>query len=123
MILNLTQHLATDDQAEAGVENLSITDRNKLTKLLTFEELPTPEFLQNRAEAIGDLILPLENYKVMIGGAPFFMPVLDKWLKRMGYTVLYAFSKRIVEEKEVGGEVRKISTFKHIGFVESSVLN
>ncbi len=55
---------------------------------------------------------------VMIGGAPFLMPVLQKALQMRGITVLYAFSERVSIEKIVDGVVVKTNEFKHIGFIE-----
>ena len=129
-IINLTQHNATDDQRKAGVIDLPDLERKMLQQLLTFEELPTSFGLFLRAAGIINLIERTDWHpdqpdgesphfsSAMIGGAPFFMPVLAEALKENGIQPLYAFSQRIVEEQtdEAGG-VRKVAIFRHIGFV------
>lgn len=52
MILNLTQHKATPEQAIAGVVDLPDDQQATLHELLTFEVLPTPAELHQRAVAI-----------------------------------------------------------------------
>lgn len=120
-VINLTQHPATPDQKNAGV--VEPANKEKIKKLLTFEELPSKEELRARAKALVDHIIIYEDgtfSAAMIGGAPFFMSVLEDALKRMGITPLYAFSKREVVEKTLpSGEVVKTQVFKHLGFVES----
>ena len=53
MIINLTQHTATDDQLAGGV--FEPTDKLAAQTLLTFEELPTREDILLRAEALAEL--------------------------------------------------------------------
>lgn len=56
----------------------------------------------------------------MIGGAPFFMGILEDMLTRHGFSPMYAFSKRVVlETKNDDGTVTKTSDFKYEGFVAS----
>ena len=127
MILNLTQHATTPDQIEFGVVDLPEEQLITLRELLTFEDPPTMEEMEYRAEAIAVLA---QNYhpepeaeypEVMIGGAPFFMSTLESVLNTV-FTVLYAFSKRQVkEERQADGSVTKASVFKHVGFVEPRV--
>ena len=120
-IINLTQHPATPDQKNAGV--VEPINKNKIKKLLTFNELPSKEELRARAKVLVDHIIIYEEgtfEAAMIGGAPFFMSVLEDALRRMGITPLYAFSKREVIEKNLpSGEVVKTQVFKHLGFVEA----
>jgi len=120
-LINLTQHPATKEQMEAGV--IEPANKDKIRKLLTFNELPTKEELRTRAKALVDHIIVYEKGTfdaAMIGGAPFFMSVLEDALRRMGIIPLYAFSKREVVEKTLpSGEVVKTQVFKHLGFVES----
>lgn len=146
-VLNTTQHPASLEQKEAGVIDLPEEKREKLSKLLTFESLPSKEEIQNRAKQISNLVLeevacsscshkgalPASiGYGVecgncgmdmpiqaMIGGAPFFMASLQKELLKVGVTPVYAFSIRKSVEKIVDGETKKISVFKHLGFVET----
>jgi hypothetical protein len=54
----------------------------------------------------------------MIGGAPFFTRALEDALNAAGITPVYAFSSReSVEEVLSDGSVRKVTVFKHRGFV------
>lgn len=142
-ILNLTQHLATDDQRLAGVvDNQRAIDERvyyvdsaafggddgadfltrhsaSVSDMLTFDALPSLADMGDRAAYLRDLTLDLGFDSVMIGGAPFFMPVLDKVLSDAGITVLYAFSQRVsVDTVLADGTVSKTSAFKHIGFVK-----
>ena len=120
-ILNLTQHNATIDQINAGVVDVDDPIKPLLNDLLTFNAIPDNWTLNYHAQDIVDLIrVRYPDFKiVMIGGAPFFMPVLTKVLKDAGYKVVFAFSRR--ESSEVTtdeGKVVKTQVFKHIGFVE-----
>lgn len=117
-ILNFTQHAATAEQLEAGVIDLMQHDLASLKALLNFVGLPTADEIYERAYAIAALAENLFAETVMIGGAPFLMPVLQKALQMRGITVLYAFSERVSVEKVVNGVVVKTNEFKHIGFVE-----
>lgn len=118
-ILNLTQHSATEEQLAVGIEEPSSTDKAKIADLLTFEELPDVSVMQSRAAALTHILDNYECSTVMIGGAPYFMPVLEKYLKEADLKPVYAFSKRVVEERELeDGTVEKIFRFKHEGFVE-----
>ena len=117
-ILNFTQHAATAEQLDAGVIDLMQHDLASLKALLNFVGLPTADDVYNRAYAIAALAENLFAETVMVGGAPFLMPVLQKALQMRGITVLYAFSERVSIEKIVNGVVVKTNEFKHIGFVE-----
>ena len=117
-ILNFTQHAATAEQLDAGVIDLMQHDLASLKALLNFVGLPTADEIYERAYAIAALAENLFADTVMVGGAPFLMPVLQKALQMRGITVLYAFSERVSIEKIVNGVVVKTNEFKHIGFVE-----
>ncbi len=118
-ILNFTQHPATAEQLAQGVINLGLHhDLVYLKELLTFTSLPTSDDVYERAYAIAKLAENLFAEQVMIGGAPFLMPVLQVELQKRGITVLYAFSERVSIEKIVDGVVVKTNEFKHVGFVE-----
>lgn len=126
-ILNLTQHPASPEQVAAGVVDLSDAGRQVLGRWLTFDSLPTADQLVERAELIaqaatGDSlsvdVLPGCMF-AMLGGAPFFMSALENALIERGITPLYAFSVRAsTEETLPDGTVRKVNTFKHLGFVQ-----
>ena len=117
-ILNFTQHAATAEQVAAGVIDLMQHDLASLKELLTFTSLPTSDDVYERAYAIAELAQNMLAERVMIGGAPFLMPVLQMALQKRGITVLYAFSERVSVEKEIEGKVIKTNEFKHSGFVE-----
>lgn len=130
MILNLTQHNATPEQkAQLVVEPRMCKD--KIQKLLTFEEIPTKEEIEARASELAEIAASEANHyagetdnkiwitRVMIGGAPYLMGALEKALRECGFTPVYAFSKRESEEiPQPDGSVKKIQVFRHIGFVE-----
>lgn len=128
-VLNLTQHLASPEQVEAGVQNVPSFDREALRALLTFTELPTRQevewrardlalFAHNWVRASGDE--PDSGYKVMIGGAPFLMEPLVNALRRWEFAPVFAFSKReSVDVVQEDGSVRKTAVFRHLGFVEA----
>ena len=140
LIVNLTQHAASADQTAAGVVDLCPRDRLKLSSLLTFDTLPTPEEIERRAEEIVFLgvgamddhyellvfepSVPLDasvNWVgcAMIGGAPYLMSALERACRVYGITPVYAFSVReSVEETLPDGSVRKTNVFRHAGFVE-----
>ena len=118
-ILNLTQHEATPEQRKAGVRE--VVSKARVRQLLTFEELPSKKELQYRAKELAWIAeaYSTECDKVLIGGAPYFMPFLERAIKRIGMQPVYAFSKReCIEQKMPDGSVKKIQIFKHVGFVE-----
>jgi hypothetical protein len=137
-VLNLTQHPATASQVAVGVIDLPPEERQVLNELLTFEELPTPDELDERAQQVA--VLARRAFArdrrldaVMIGGAPYFMSYLELALRVEGDfaedleaeafrpQILYAFSRReSVEETAPDGSVRKTNFFRHAGFVEAA---
>jgi len=118
-ILNLTQHRATYMQVAVGVLDPPAGDKEWLRGLLTFEEPPSQSELRRRARLIALFAEATGTEKAMIGGAPFFMSTLETALKERGIQPLYAFSKReVLEELQPDGSVRKITVFRHLGFVE-----
>jgi hypothetical protein len=123
MIINLTQHFATQEQKEAGVIDLPESIRTKVVELLNFEELPSCKEISRRAIKIADIAEEyvkergIKNPEFMVGGAPFLMEPLVDELRCIGKP-LFAFSKRVViEEPQPDGSVVKKSVFKHQGFV------
>ena len=118
-ILNLTQHKATPEQVAQGVVDLPEKLHNELTKLLTFEELPTITELKWRSTLI-TLIAKTKNCtRAMIGGAPYLMSHLEGALMQAGIRPLYAFSLRESKEEQMpDGSVKKINVFIHKGFVD-----
>ncbi len=57
LILNLTQHNASEEQVKAGVVDLPEPYNTELKKLLTFNELPSADEVKKRAGAIYDLVI------------------------------------------------------------------
>ena len=128
IILNLTQHNATQDQIEAGVVEPSAEFKKLIQNKLTFEGLPSKDDIKFVAEelvdyallALGELDLPKKGTMVMIGGAPYLMSALEKELAYAELKAVYAFSERVSEEvTQDDGSVRKVNVFKHMGFVEA----
>jgi len=118
MIINLTQHYATDDQKEGGVVDLPRIDKEMVRECLTFNDIPTKWEVVKRATWLADLAYELHYSSAMIGGAPYLMAELEKALLGRGIQPLYAFSRRESEEEVLpDGSVRKVNVFKHVGFV------
>lgn len=63
----------------------------------------------------------LGMFRVMIGGAPFFMNTLETELKRYNLRPVYAFSQRTSEYyvSPETGHTHKTTVFKHLGFVKA----
>ena len=121
-ILNLTQHKATPDQVAAGVIDLDDVMRATVQNLLTFDELPSLEEVEDRAGELGKVAdiecSRIVTRTVMIGGAPYLMSSLEAALSYYDLDAVYAFSMReSVEETQPDGRVVKRNEFKHIGFV------
>jgi hypothetical protein len=117
-ILNLTQHKATVDQIDAGVVDLTGSAAEYIKTVLTFESIPSSGELSNRAHELARTAYDLGYTRAMIGGAPFFMSMLEKKLKDKGILPLYAFSTRVSAEITLDGVTTKTSSFKHVGFVD-----
>ena len=120
-IVNLTQHSFTIDQLQdiesRGLEVVEIDPSFKT--LLNFSTLPNHDILLERATAIADIAYSEGADFAMIGGAPYFMSLLEKRLFDNGVKLLYAFSVRSsVERPKEDGTVEKLSVFKHLGFIE-----
>lgn len=125
MILNLTQHIATPEQKEAGVVDLLEDQRQQLAELLTFNRLPTAADLVSRAEAVADIAMAFDMerdqgpIRAMIGGAPYFMGFLECALGAVGITPVYAFTVPCKGfERLPDGDVRSVDVFRHLGWVE-----
>ena len=115
-IINLTQHIATHEQVEAGV--IEPVDKDKVRALLTIDTRPSQYELMVRADMLSAIAASSGCKKAMIGGAPYMMRHLEDALHRRGILPLYAFSRRISEET-VGpdGSVVKTSKFVFEGFI------
>ncbi len=121
-ILNLTQHKSTPAQKDAGVIDMKKDSNSLLIELLTFDEIPKPNEIHERAKNIAEIAAKEGGYThAMIGGAPFLMSNLEKSLLIKGIKPIYAFSKRCsVEEQQDDGTVSKRSIFRFLGFVEAT---
>jgi len=118
MILNLTQHNATQEQIEAGVIEPSQEDKETIKRLLTFNDIPTFSELYSRASDLAIIASEYDVECVMIGGAPYLMSNLESAIIAVDLTPVCAFSKRVSIEKTLDdGSVVKQTVFKHIGFV------
>ena len=133
-IINLTQHKSTPEQ---GVEDILISGEcvastfglrpdqfgyyPTMSDLLTFDNVPTYGAMWNRACLLTAVAVRLGATSAMIGGAGFFIPVLEKALMQRGIIPVHAFSRRESVETVVDGKVTKTSVFKHVGFAQSGV--
>jgi hypothetical protein len=114
-ILNLTQHKASKEQIESGV--IDPISQELIQDLITFNELPTQEEMEKRADKLAEIAENHNCKKALIGGAPYFMSTLESIFEFRGIATYYAFSKRISEEKVMeDGSVLKTQIFKHSGF-------
>lgn len=110
-MLNLTQHVASEEQVSSGV--VEPRDKEAVRRLLTFDRLPDEAEVLARAKSLVDICLAEEGEVIMIGGALWLMAPLERGLFAAGLVPVYAFTRR--EVVEVGG-VKK-SVFRHAGFV------
>ena len=118
MIINLTQHPATAEQLAAGVVDPAPEVRGRVVELLTFDAIPDRMEMVRRALQLTRIAQDAGATTAMIGGAPYFMGLLEKNLSIRGVKPVYAFSKReSVEEVQPDGSVRKVAIFRHVGFV------
>jgi len=116
MIFNATQHRATPDQVKVGV----IEQPHPIVRqLITFDSIEDTKRMVSRATEIARIITASGCNTAMVGGAPYFMGVLEGVLKANEITPLYSFTKRKVEETHnEDGTVSKSYVFKHEGFIE-----
>lgn len=115
-ILNLTQHVASNEQISEGVYEPD--NKKEVQHLLTFNSLPTEGDLKKNAMLLARIAREEKATHAMIGGAPFFMSSLEEALRNVNIIPLYAFSVReSVEEVLEDGSTRKVNVFRHKGFV------
>ena len=114
-IVNITQHNATPEQVAEGV--IDVKEVKKIKELLTFVNLPSLEEMVKRSTEIKKLVVLTEHPfdGVMLGGAPFFMRILEEEFSNT--KIFYAFSVRESIEKEIDGKIVKNSIFKHQGLI------
>lgn len=121
-ILNLTQHVATPPQVEAGVYEPK--DKERVKNLLTFEKMPNGDTIWTRAATLAEVAdeecVFDENGErnAMIGGAPYLMSALEVKLLERNVFPQYSYSDRVsVEVHNADGSVTKKQDFKHIDFI------
>ena len=117
VILNLTNHRATPKQKKAGVIELKPYDDTIIKGCLTFDDIPTYKEMMRRIMLILEILEEYNCQMAMIGGASFFMPILERVLLRSDILPVYAFSKRNSREvAQQDGSVKKQVIFDHLGF-------
>lgn len=118
-MINLTQHVATPEQVEAGVVDLPDSIREEIQKFLTFDTAPVSGEIYSRAAKIADIASDIIGAdSAMIDGPSFLMSALENALKERGITPYYAFTTRdVVEVEGENGEIRKTEVFRHAGFI------
>lgn len=132
--MNFTQHRCTQEQLDAGILDCpDLRDyRERLSKLLTFDEVPDRELVWQRAVQIVSLFETVacdlgfeyetddDSLHPMIGGAPFLMSHLENAFYDANLKVYYAFSKReSAEQVQEDGSVKKVAVFRHVGVYEA----
>jgi hypothetical protein len=116
-ILNLTQHVASKEQIEAGV--VEPQNKKAVQGFLTFVAIPTKEDIGTRAHLLAEVAKEHGHPYAMIGGAPYLMSALEGALRKVGVEPLYSFTERVsIEETQADGSVKKTSAFKHVCFIE-----
>lgn len=133
--INMSQHPWAQAQIEEledkGYEVVTFDSETqaRVKGLLTFDNLPTREEMVERAEALAEIAAwyisrSPEGYinndvaLAMVGGAPWFMSVLESKLRDKHVMPIYAFSQRVSEEVTLpDGTVEKRNYFKHEGFI------
>jgi hypothetical protein len=116
MIINLTQHAASEDQRLAGVYDVKAHNDSHLKYLLTFNDINETNLVNERAEDLAKLAVVSSATSAMVGGAPYLMGPLCAALKARNIKPLFAYSDRVSVEDPITGV--KTSVFKHLGFVE-----
>ena len=118
-IYNLTQHELTEEQKRDGIQELPGARGTRVRELLTFNSLPTPREVQQRADHLAELAEQAGAEGAMLGGAPFLMPLLTQSLQRRGIRTFYAFSqRRSTEVRTADDRVEKRCVFCYEGLVE-----
>lgn len=117
-ILNLTQHPATKEQKKEGVVDLEGKDLEMLKELITFDEMPDKKNLELASYGLINIAKKHGFNNVLIGGACYFMPILDKIMKDHNINAFYAYSKRNAIDKYVDGKIVTEYTFEHEGFLK-----
>lgn len=89
MMLNLTQHILTKEQAQNRI--IEPLNKRYVCSLLTFYDIPTESDLKNRASQLADYALHENADSVLIGGAMYLMPFLIFELNKRNIDAYYFF--------------------------------
>lgn len=115
---NLTQHAGSPEQIAEGLVEPSAEEKKMITSLLDFVNIPSKEEMAERAEKLAQISYQSGCNSAMIEGAPYFLAPLEVALMRRGIIPFYAFSRReSVDEVQSDGSVRKVTVFRHAGWV------
>ena len=128
VIINLTPHLATPDQASAGLIDMPEDGglRAALTEALSFNHQPDQEELLRRARRVVGIMADyaggmtaLQGRKVMLGGFSALMHPLQAACLKAGMQVGYAYPGlcECVDQLQPDGSVLKMAIFRHGGFI------
>lgn len=118
-ILNLTQHIATNDQILDGV--IEPNDKALVKGLITFETIPTAQEMRERVKQLIAIAKEHGVTEVMVGGAGYFIPFLERGLIQAGLIPLHSFNVRnSVDKHHADGSVETVMIFKHAGFVKAT---
>lgn len=112
-ILNLTQHILTEQQIKAGVKEP--LDKDYVKSLLQFVIPPTSEEILERAKKLADYVQEQGYGRVMIGGASYFDGYLREEFRSRGIDTLYSYAPRNVK---IDGQI-KTTIHDSKGLVES----
>lgn len=116
IILNLTQHKATESQVLEGINDS--LDMKYIQELLTFQSLPTREEIEGKAKKLAEYAVSQQATAALIGGAPYLMSALEMALNEKGIEAFYSFSERRSKERHLpDGTVEKINVFEHVGLI------
>lgn len=121
-MLNLTQHLATEEQLRDGVIEPAPEVKAQIKSLLTFDASVMTEAgqIDERAKALVALLLKVEpkSTAAMVGGALYLMPALVRELKAAGIQPYFSYTDRVsTDVHNPDGSVTKTLVFKHLGWV------
>lgn len=124
MILNLTQHAATDEQRAAGAIEVAAADKKRLTAALTFNDAPTLRSMLDAVRVVADMADVYGIRNVMVGCAPWLQCELIEELEHRGYSAWFAFSRReSVDQPQPDGSVRKVAIFRHVTWIHATLLS
>ena len=115
-IINLTQHVATESQVKDGVFEPS--DKSSVKTCLTFTTIPSKEDMVERAKKLAQIAHEHQADFAMVGGAAYFIPVLENELIAVGIKPIHSFTERkSVDKINDDGSVQKVNVFEHVGWV------